>query len=97
MELLDQGLMPAGKMTQDGKVWVWLARATVAAFMMYFAMAGIASVLGLVACWRTSHRQLSWTAGLLFLAFAFGTMGTVLFHISDHYEMKKVSWPFFHS
>ena len=72
-KLLETGsLAVPGKMTYHGQVWVHLARATVGAYIGYFAVAGIASVLGLVGCWRTSSNQMAWTGGLMLFAFFFG-------------------------
>ncbi len=87
--IAEDGIVP-DKMTYNGKVWIHLARSTIAAFVLFFAAMGLACVIGLLGCWNVSDRLLTWTSILMMLAFFSATAGMGLFHATDFYERNKV-------
>ena len=80
------------KMTYFGNVYLNLARATIGAFITYFAIMGLTSVMGLMGCYQMSEAKLIWTASLMLFAFFFGAAGMGLFHATDFFERHKVSF-----
>ena len=78
-------------MTRDGQVWFHFARTSVAAFCLYFMIAAIACVTGLMGCWKASGDHLISTATLMLLASLAGAAGMGFWHGAQFYEMEKVS------
>ena len=88
--ILNHGFLP-DKLTSNGKVWINLARATIASFIVYFALMGVACVVGLAGCWSMSSGKLRATSVLTAFAFIFATSGMGLFHATNFYERNMVS------
>ena len=86
-----KGFLP-DKLTSNGKVWIMLVRATIAAFVSYFALMGVACVVGLAGCWSMSSGRLRATSILMVFAFMFATAAMGLFHATNFYERNMVSY-----
>eukprot|EP00093_Oithona_nana_P000767 00767.XXX_1370_261_1 [CDS] Oithona nana genome sequencing. len=71
-------------------IWLHLARASVASYILYFAAMGVACSVGLFGCWGMSSTKLIATSISLLFAFVFGVSGMGLFHAAHFYETNKV-------
>jgi len=87
--ILNHGFLP-DKLTSNGKVWINLARATIASFVVYFALMALACWVGLAGCWGMSSSKLRATSILTAFAFIFATSGMGLFHATNFYERNMV-------
>ena len=79
------------KVTSNGTVWINLTRAVMLAFVVYFALMGVACVVGLVGCWSMSSGRLRATSVLMAFAFIFATSAMGIFHAANFYERNMVS------
>lgn len=89
MQLLENGLIPE-KVTKHAETWIHVARASIASFILYFAVMGVAYVIGFLGCWKVSSDKMIVTAVLMLFAFVFGISGMGLFHAAKHFEHYKV-------
>ena len=89
MQLLENGLIP-DKVTKHAEIWIHVARASIGAFVCYFAFMGVAYVVGFLGCWKVSHDKMIVTSVLMLFAFMFGVSGMGLFHAAKHFEHYKV-------
>merc|ERR1712029_61362 len=78
------------KMTFSATIWLHLARASVASYILNFASMGVACSVGLFGCWGMSSTKLIATSISLLFAFVFGVSGMGLFHAAHFYEVNKV-------
>ena len=75
---------------QSATIWLHLARASVASYILYFAAMGVGCAVGLFGCWGMSSTKLIATSISLLFAFVFGVSGMGLFHAAHFYEVNKV-------
>ena len=77
-------------LAKSATIWLHLARASVASYILYFAAMGVACSVGLFGCWGMSSTKLIATSISLLFAFVFGVSGMGLFHAAHFYETNKV-------
>ncbi|XP_040564506.1 uncharacterized protein [Lepeophtheirus salmonis] len=89
MKIMDGPLLPS-RITHNAGLWFHFIRTSVAGFICYFMLTGVACVSGLIGCWRASGDNLISTSILMFLASLTGGLGMTFWHVAELYELEKV-------
>lgn len=74
----------------DSLVWLHLARSAIAAICLYFLLALVACMVGLVGCWRASGKVLKHSATVMLFSAMSSASGMCLWHVAWYYEQNKV-------